>query len=158
MFATGGNFITSNPAFTLDTVNEEAAGAISRLDDANVPDDKRMWFMNPRAKNYLYNLLNELGLYVYRDEMNKGLWLGYPFRTTTQLPRNLWDVAGSNKDLQFIILAEMTETMILDSMQMELAVSREGSYVDGNGEYDLGLPERPDLDPRHRGARLPDPP
>ena len=127
---TGGNFITSNATYTLTTVAQELAGAVNRLDTANVPDSRRRWFFNPRTKNYLYNVQNSLGLYVYRDEMNQGKLLGYPFSITTQIPINYWDAAGSNKDLSFVFLAEMDEAMLLDSMQLEIAVSREGMYVD----------------------------
>lgn len=130
---TGGNFITSNSAYTQATVAAELGGAANRLDTANVPEMKRMWFMHPRIFNYLYNLLNSLGLYVYRDELDEGKLIGYPFKKTTQIPTNYWDAAGSNKDLSFIFLAEMDEAMILDSMQLELMVSREGTYVDGSG-------------------------
>lgn len=132
-FAVGGNFISSNASYTLATAAAELGGLVNKLDTANVPDDKRVWFMHPRTKNYLFNVQNSLGVYVYRDEISKGTLLGYPFRTTTQIPANIWDAAGGNKDLSFIFLAEMTETLLLDSMQMELAVSREGTYTDGNG-------------------------
>lgn len=131
--STGGNFITSTSAYTLATVASEAGGVINRLDAANVPADKRAWFFNPRIKNYLYNVQNSLGVYVYRDEMSKGTWLGYPFFITTQIPVNYWDAAGTNKDLSFIFLVEMTESIVLDSMQMQLAVSQEGTYVDSLG-------------------------
>lgn len=131
--AAGGNFVTSNETYTLATVAQELGGLVQKLDGANVKDRKRCWFMNPRSKNYLLNVQNSLGSYVYRDEMNKGTLLGYPFKLTTQIPTNIWDTNGTNKDCSFVVLAEMTETLILDSMQMELAVSREGSYVDGNG-------------------------
>jgi HK97 family phage major capsid protein len=129
----GGCFVTSNETYTLATVASELGGAVSKLDSANVPDLKRVWFMNPRSKNYLYNVPNSLGVYVYRDEMNRGMLLGYPFKVTTQIPVNYWDATGTNRDCSFVFLAEMTETMILDSMSLELAVSREGTYVDGGG-------------------------
>jgi hypothetical protein len=67
------------------------------LDTANVPD-KRVWFMNPRSYNYLYNVQNSLGVYVYRDELNKGTLLSYPVKKTTQIGTNYWDATGSNKD------------------------------------------------------------
>lgn len=131
--STGGNFITSNATFTLATVGSELIGAINKLDQANVPDSKRAWFMNPRTYNYLFGVQNSLGVYVYRDELIRGTLLGYPFFKTTQIGTSYWDAAGSNKDLSFVFLVEMTEDIILDSMQLELAVSREGSYVDANG-------------------------
>ena len=113
-------------------MNNELMGAINKLDTANVPDNKRVWFMHPRTKNYLYGLQNSLGVYVYRGEMDKGLLFGYPFKPTSQVPSNITGPTGVS-GLSFIILTEMTETMLLDSMQLELAVSREGTYIDSSG-------------------------
>lgn len=131
--ATGGNFITSTANYTLATVSAELGGAVNRLDQANVPDNKRFWFMNPRSFNYLYNVQNSLGVYVFRDELNKGTLLSYPVKKTTQIRTNFWDTTGTNKDLSFVFLVEMTEDLILDSMALELAVSREASYVAADG-------------------------
>ena len=129
----GGNFITSTLAYTEATVVNELTGLINKLDMANVPDNRRVWFFHPRVYNYLFGLLNSLGLYVFRDELSKGTLYGYPFKKTTQMPANIWDPTGAYKNGSFIIIAEMTEAMILDSMSLELAVSREGSYIDANG-------------------------
>jgi HK97 family phage major capsid protein len=131
--ASGGNFITSTESYTLATAAAELGGAVNKLDTANVPDIKRCWFMHPRSYNYLYNVQNSLGVYVYRDELNKGTLLGYPFKKTTQIGANYYDANGTNKDCSFVFLVEMSEDMILDSMSLELAVSREGSYVDSTG-------------------------
>jgi len=131
--ASGGNWITSNGTYTLSTAAQELGGLMNKLDTANVPDIKRVWFFHPRTKNYLYNVQNSLGVYVYRDEINQGKLLGYPFRCSTQIPINIWDATGTNQDCSFIFLAEMSETMILDSMQLELAVSRDGTYIDASG-------------------------
>jgi HK97 family phage major capsid protein len=132
VYATGGNFITANMTVTQATVTAELAGAVNKLDTANVPDRKRVWFFHPRTYNYLYNAINSLGMYVWRDELNRGTLLGYPFKKTTQIPVNLYDSSSTNKDLTLIFLVEMTDDMILDSMTLELAVSREGSYTDSN--------------------------
>jgi HK97 family phage major capsid protein len=131
--STGGNFITSNTSYTLATVAAELGGCVNRLDTANVADLRRTWFMHPRSYNYLFNVQNSLGVYVYRDELLAGRLLGYPVRKTTQIPNNYWDGTGTNKDLSFVFLVEMNEAMILDSMNLELAVSREGTYVDSGG-------------------------
>jgi HK97 family phage major capsid protein len=133
-FSAGGNFITSTEAYTLSTAAAELGGAANKLDTANVPDDRRVWFMHPRSRNYLFNVQNSLGLYVFRDELMRGTLLTYPVKTTTQIPINYWDTTGANKDCSFVFLTEMTEDIILDSMSLELAVSREGTYVDGSGQ------------------------
>lgn len=131
--STGGNFITANQTVDLTSVQNALAGAVNRLDTANVPETRRAWFFHPRTYNYLFNVVNSLGLYVFRDELMGGRLLGYPFYKTTQIGTGYWNADGSNKDLSFIFLVEMSEDMIFDTMQMELAVSREGTYVDENG-------------------------
>lgn len=131
--AVGGQFITSTANYTLATAASELGGLDNKLDTANVSEMKRCWFFHPRAFNYLYNVQNSLGVYVYREELNTGKLLGKPFKKTTQIPINIWDAAGSNKDLSFVMLVEMDDAMLFDSMQLELAVSREGTYLDGGG-------------------------
>ncbi len=128
--AVGGNFITSNETYTLTTVAQELGGLVNKLDSTNVPDIKRVWFMHPRSYNYLYNVQNSLGVYVYREELQEGKLLGYPVKKSTQIPTNIYDTSGTHTDCSFVILAEMDEAMLLDSMSLELAVSREGTYVD----------------------------
>jgi HK97 family phage major capsid protein len=133
-YASGGNFITSNETYTQATVANELAGMVNRLDTANVPDIRRVWFMHPRIYNYLFNLLNSLGLYVYRDELTKGTLLNYPIaKRSTQIPINIQDTNAAYSIASFIFLVEMTDAMILDSMTLELFVSREGSYTDSGG-------------------------
>lgn len=133
VWGTGGNFVTSNETYDLSTAASELGGLPNKLDTANVVDLKRVWFMHPRTFNYLFNVQNSLGVYVYRDELTKGLLLGYPVKRSTQIPINLWDASGTNRDCSLVILTEMTEAMIFDSMSLELAVSREGTYVDSGG-------------------------
>jgi HK97 family phage major capsid protein len=129
----GGNFVTSTESYTLATAASELGGLANKLDSANVGDKRRVWFFHPRTYNYLFNVQNSLGVYVYREELSKGTLLGYPFKKTTQMPVNLYDTNGAQTTCSFIFLAEMNECMILDSMSLELAVSREGSYVDASG-------------------------
>ncbi len=130
--AAGGNWISSTSSYSLATVASELGGLVNKLDTANVPDSKRVWFMHPRSYNYLFNVQNSLGVYVYRDELMRGTLLTYPVKKSTQIPININDT-GSNQDCSFVFLVEMTEDIILDSMQLELSVFREGSYVDENG-------------------------
>lgn len=130
-FCQAGNVINSTAVFALSTVAQELGGAVNKLESANVPIIRPVWLMNPRSKNYLYNVQNAVGAYVYRDEMNEGKLLGIPFKITTQIPTNL--TVGGNNDCSEVYLVDMAHAMILDSMTLELAVSREGTYTDANG-------------------------
>lgn len=124
----GANFITSTASYTLATAAQELGGAVNKLETSNVRMTRPVWIMNPRSKNYLYNVQNSLGNYVFREEMDRGTLLGHPFKTTTQIPTNL--VVGGNSDCSEIYLADMGYAVILDSMTLQIEMSRESSYVD----------------------------
>lgn len=130
-FCLSGNIITSNASYTLATAASELGGLINKIETANVPMDKIVWFMHPRTKNYLLNVQNSNGFYVYREEMTSSkTLLGWPWKTTTQIPINL--TVSSNSDCSEIYAVAMGQAMLFDSMRLELAVSREGTYVDAN--------------------------
>lgn len=130
-FALAGQKITSTAAYTLATAANELGGALNKLETANVAIQNPCWIMAPRSKNYLMNVQNTNGFYVFKDEMTAGKLLGYPFKTTTQIPTNL--VVGGDSDCSEIYLVEMSEAMVFDAMQMEISVSTEGTYVDASG-------------------------
>ena len=130
-FALPPELLASAAAYTPTSVNQELAGLVTKLEMANIGMGKVGWLMSPRTKNYLYNLQNSLGLYVYRDEMKEGKLLMYPYWTTTQIPVNL--TVGSNTDCSELYIVDFMECMILESRQMEFAISTEGTYTDANG-------------------------
>lgn len=130
-YALASQKITSNPTYTLATAAQELGGAINKLETANVMIRSPVWIMHPRAKNYLMNVQNAQGFYPFKDEMTAGKLLGIPFKTTTQIPTNL--TVGPNSDCTEIYLVEMTEAMLFDAMQLEIAISTEGTYVDSVG-------------------------
>jgi HK97 family phage major capsid protein len=130
-FCLPGQKITSNSSYTLTTAAQELGGALNKVESANVPMENLVWMMNPRSKNYLLNVQNSNGFYVYREEMTEPkTLLGWPFKTTTQIPINL--TVGANSDCSEIYLVAMKQAMLFDSMRLELAVSREGTYTDAN--------------------------
>jgi HK97 family phage major capsid protein len=130
-FVLPGQTIPSNPTYAFETAAQELGGAINMLEQSNVAIQNPCWFMSPRSKNYLLNVQNTIGAYIYRDEMKDGTLLGYPFKITTQIPNNL--SVGSNGDCSEVYFVEMTDAMIFDSMSLELSVSREATYTDANG-------------------------
>lgn len=129
-FATNVLTDTAGASFTLATVNALLGQAETALLNANVPIEKPCWFINPTIRGYLYNVLNEFGEYVFRDQMDLGKLNNMPFKITTQIPKT---TQYNSLNTSWIILAEMTEALILDTQQLELAVSTEASYVDSNG-------------------------
>lgn len=123
--------IASTAVYTLATVANELGGAINKLESNNVAIINPCWMFHPRTKNYLLNVQNSNGFYVFKDEMNQGKLLGIPYKTTTQIPTNL--VVGGDSDCSEVYLVEMSEAMVFDSMSLEIAISQEGTYVDSTG-------------------------
>jgi HK97 family phage major capsid protein len=131
--AVGGNFITSNETYTLNTINNELFGLCAKLDTANVPANRRCWIFHPRTEAALKSAMSSLGTYVWRDQMEKGTLLGYPYVTSTQIPINIWDVTGTNQDCSYVLLVEMSEALLFESLSLELAISHEAVYFDSTG-------------------------
>ncbi|WP_026607101.1 phage major capsid protein [Methylocapsa acidiphila] len=131
--AVGGNFITSAGNYTLSTILAELYGLIAKLEIANVPNDRRAFFMHGRTLVGLAQLYNSIALPMFPDLLRTRKIWGIPVYVSNQIPINIWDAAGMNKDCSFVILAEMTEAIVLDSMELELAASREGSIYDSQG-------------------------
>lgn len=130
-FVTSSNTIASNATYTLSTVSQELAGLQTKIEEANVGMVAPAWIMRPRTKNYLMNVQNANGFYVFKDEMTKGTLLGWPFFTTTQIPANL--TVGGNSDCSELYAVDMNEGVIYESRQLELAIATEASYVDSAG-------------------------
>ncbi len=51
----------------------------------NVDDNKLGWAFNSVLEGYLMNLKTTTGAYIYRDEMNTGKLLGFPYRVSNQI-------------------------------------------------------------------------
>ncbi len=124
----------SNETYTLATVATEIGGAANKLDVANVPDDKRVWFMHPRAAELsLRRAEQPRAIRLSASELDAG---------TLRKLQGLHDDADPDEPLRrdraprpiarSSCWSEMTEAMLFDAMTLELAVSREGSYYDAN--------------------------
>ncbi|MEP3297581.1 MAG: phage major capsid protein [Pseudoruegeria sp.] len=129
--------------------------AVDKVEDANIPMNTPGWIMRASTKNFLASLRwPTSGQKVFPSiEMNASL-MGYPIRTTSQVPNNL----GVGADETEITFADFNEVVIGDSLSISLATSTEASFVDTNGDTisafqrDLTLMRaisEHDLAPRH---------
>lgn len=114
-------------ANTLATVTADLAAAVNRLESADVRFIRPGWVMTPRTKWYLWQLRDANGNQVFRDEINQGRLLTFPFRTTTQVPNNL-GVAGDESELY---LADFADMIIGENTELIIDVSTEAAYHDG---------------------------
>jgi HK97 family phage major capsid protein len=114
-------------AATLAEVTSDTAKMVRLLEEANLPMRKVGWIMTPRVKWFLMSLLSTTGNFVFRDEMLRGTFMTFPYKTTTQVPNNL----GTGSNESELYLADFNEVLIGENMNISVDVSNGAAYYDG---------------------------
>ncbi|MCJ8139361.1 phage major capsid protein [Falsirhodobacter halotolerans] len=104
--------------------------AVSRVEDAGVGMINPSWVMRGGAKNWLANLRDPIGFKLFPSIEQNGTLLGYPIRTTAQIPDNLGE-DGNETEIYF---GDFNEAMIGDSMVLQIGSSTEAAYIDSKGD------------------------
>jgi HK97 family phage major capsid protein len=112
----------------LVNVTADLQKAITAIEEANADMTNLCWFMAPRTKGYLMQVRDGNGNYAFKDEMVRGTLMGIPFRSTSQIPKNLG--GGSSSE---VYLAGMSDVVIADAPQIAIEYTSEASIDDGAG-------------------------
>ncbi|MFN7134750.1 MAG: phage major capsid protein, partial [Myxococcales bacterium] len=119
---------------TLAEIRKDVSRIMTLLKNANAPMIRPVWMTNPTVEEFLYTVLNELGLPVYEAMLDQGKWArGFPFETTTQLPADLGG-GGNESELALVDFSEV----ILGVGPMYLDVFPNGTYEEG-GKVKSGI-------------------
>lgn len=86
------------------------------------------WAFNGALWGELYNVVNAMGLFVYREEMDKKNLNGRHFEVSNQLPLDSNANAGGS-----LIVGDWSEFLIGDQEQLIVDMFREGSTIDEDG-------------------------
>ena len=87
---------TATAGTTLAQVNTDLVGCLERMGDAGLPMSRIGWGMSWRSWRHLFNLTFAADQkYAFRDELITGNLLGFPFRRSSNIPKNLG--GGSNE-------------------------------------------------------------
>ncbi len=139
-------------------VDAALRGLVSKVEDANVGMVSCGWIMRAATKNFLASLRDPNGgNYLYPSIQQNGTLLGYPIKTTSQIPMNLGG-GGNETEVYF---CDFDEVFIGDAMTLEFETSFQAAYVDSSGntqsafQQDLTLfraISEHDLAPRHDEA------
>ena len=92
----------------------------------NVDDNKLGWAFNSVLEGYLMNLKTTTGAYIYRDEMNTGKLLGFPYRVSNQITT---DTSG----LTELAFGNWADLLVGEQMGLETYTTLDGSWVDEEG-------------------------
>lgn len=122
-----GQTFAANGTVSVANTTDDLGTCLQLLGDANVDFDNPGWVMEWRTWRYLITARDGNNNLVWADEMARGTLMGFPFRVTSQIPRNLG--GGTETELYF---ANFTDVVIGDATQILLDVSAEAAYHDGS--------------------------
>jgi len=92
----------------------------------NVLADGLGFAFNTSVEQYFKSMRDQVGGFIFAEEMSKGSLVGYPYKTTNQLPT-------SDKGKTSIIFGNWNDLIIGEQGALEIETSREGSWTDDAG-------------------------
>lgn len=92
----------------------------------NVDDIKLGWTFNSVLEGYFMNLKTTTGEYIYRDEMNAGKLLGFPYKVSNQ-------IATGTDGLTELCFGNWADMLVGEQMGLETYTTLDGSWVDEAG-------------------------
>lgn len=123
--ASGNRFATAGT--TLANIRTDIRTALNKLMSNNVRMIRPGWIMS--ARDYLYlrwSVVDANSNLVFAAELDKGLFAGYAYAYTTNVPTNLG--GGTESELY---LADFADVIIAEADEMMFKVSDEAAYDDG---------------------------
>lgn len=134
------NSVVGSGSPTYQTALKDINNLKKTLANANVPETKRAFLLNPRTELGFNLLTDGVGGTPLGNEMSQKKTIrGVPYFTTTQIPTNLTGGGSSTSSESEMTLIEATEWVIGEGMQPTIDIERNGTYVDGAGTVQSGL-------------------
>ena len=107
----------------------DLTGMVTQLENSNVSMTNPVWFWSAKTKNYLYDARDSVGGFLFRAEMDRGMFRGFPFAWTQNIPNNL----GGSSNQSEVYLVDMDEFIIADVPGIAIDASGDASYsTDGS--------------------------
>ena len=121
------NVIAANTTVTVANVTTDLNKLVLAIEENDVPGMAFCWVFAPRTKAYLMSARDGNSNLVWEPEMAQGTLLGFPFKVSNQIPKNLG--AGSDSE---VYLFETSTTLLADEETVEVQVLPGAAYYDGS--------------------------
>lgn len=109
----------------------DVLGAVrTAMRSADMMQDRMGFIMSPELEGAFYAARKD-ATFLNRDEMNQGRLNGYPYMTTSQIPANLANAAGTSTTVTELYFGDMSEVMLMETSALQMDYSTDGSYFDG---------------------------
>jgi len=126
-YVPSANTFDANATVNLANVTSDVADALLRLRNAHCRMLKVGWLWNPRTTMWLKQIRDTNGNFAFKDEMDRGMFWGFPYLDTTNIPINLG--GGTESEIYLVDYADM---ILGEAGQLMVDTSTEASYWDGS--------------------------
>jgi HK97 family phage major capsid protein len=126
--------LTANPAaVTQATVTGDLGKLVLALVERSIPMTRPAWIFSPRTWNYfMTDIGTNSNQFIWREEIQRGTLWGWPI-AFSPVVGNTYDHTGSGTANQsFIMLVDLADAVIGDSMNLQVDASSEAAYFDGS--------------------------
>jgi HK97 family phage major capsid protein len=120
---------TPAPGDQLTAILSGASAAILALQNGMSRMIRPTWIMAPTIARFISLARDQVGGFYWKDEIERGMWEGYPIRLTQQIPTNL--VMGANTKASEIYFVDMADFVIADTYNVVVDASDVAAYNDG---------------------------
>jgi len=119
--------ITASAGDTLDNITTDLKGCISRLQAVNMPMTSPVWLINPVRATALRFIRDGLGAYAFKDEMNGGTLVGYPF------------IESNTVDDEEVMLIDANQILIASEPSPDISLSDDATvHMESSPTDDIG--------------------
>lgn len=110
-------------------------GMILTLRQNMSPMTRPVWIMSGVVETFLSGLRDNVGSFVFKDDIANGTLMGFPFATSQQLPTNLstGTGAGAQNNGSYLFLADMDNVLLGETFNMSVEASDTAAYKDAGG-------------------------
>lgn len=110
-------------------------GLVQTLETGNSRMIRPAWIFNPAVRWFLASVKDQVGGFLYKDELLTGSFNGIPYVLSNQIPNNVANylTASTGTAGSEIYLADYADLIIASTYEVGVEVSNVASYVDGTG-------------------------
>jgi HK97 family phage major capsid protein len=120
---------TPAPGDQLTAILDASSAAILALQNGMSRMIRPVWIMAPTIARFISLARDQVGGFYFKDEIERGMFEGYPIRLTQQIPTNL-SVATFTKGSE-IYFVDMADFVIADTYNVIVDASDVAAYNDG---------------------------
>jgi HK97 family phage major capsid protein len=120
---------TPAPGDQLTAILAGASAAILALQNGMSRMIRPTWIMAPTIARFIATARDQIGGFYFKDEVERGMFEGYPIRLTQQIPTNL--VMTTYTKASEIYFVDMADFVIADTYNVVVDASDVAAYNDG---------------------------